>query len=92
MKKILVACGTGMATSSMIADKVSSFLDEEGIDYSIEQCRLDELNYHDGKFDLFITSMKVESNYKTPVVLGTAFLIGMNEDKAKQEILEHLAD
>ncbi|SKC69492.1 PTS sugar transporter subunit IIB [Maledivibacter halophilus] len=92
MKKILVACGTGMATSTMIAEKVGEFLDGMSIDYSITQGRLDELAFNDGKFDLFITSMKVENDYETPVVSGTAFLIGMNEDKTKQEILKYLQD
>lgn len=31
MKKILVACGTGMSTSTMIAHKLQEFLTEQGI-------------------------------------------------------------
>ena len=31
MKKILVACGTGMATSTMISEKIKGILEEKGI-------------------------------------------------------------
>lgn len=31
MKKILVACGTGMSTSTMIAQKLQDFLAEQGM-------------------------------------------------------------
>lgn len=88
MKKIMVACGTGMATSTMIASKVKEFLDSEGIASDINQCQLSVLKQYDGKYDLFITSMKIEEEFNTPIVLGTTFLIGMNEEKTKKEILE----
>ena len=90
MKKIMVACGTGMATSTMIASKVREFLKEEGIDADVNQCQISELTHHDGKYDLFVTSMKLDNQYQTPVIVGTSFLIGMNEDKTKTEILEVL--
>lgn len=90
MKKILVACGTGMATSTMIASKLREFLDEEGIQAEVGQCQLSELSHHDGKHDLFMTSMRVDTTYETPVIVGTPFLIGMNEEQMKKEILEIL--
>lgn len=90
MKKVMVACGTGMATSTMIASKVREFLAAEGIEADVNQCQISELTHHDGKYDLFVTSMKLDNDYKTPMVVGTPFLIGMNEDKTKNEILEAL--
>lgn len=90
MKKIMVACGTGMATSTMIATKVREFLKEENIDVDVNQCMISELSHHDGKYDLFITSMRLNNSFETPLIVGSSFLIGMNEDKTKTEILDIL--
>lgn len=90
MKKIMVACGTGMATSTMIASKVREFLKHEKIDADVNQCQISELKHHDGKYDLFVTSMKLDAKFSTPIIVGTSFLIGMNEDKTKDEILKIL--
>lgn len=90
MKKIMVACGTGMATSTMIATKVREFLKEENIDADVNQCMISELSHHDGKYDLFITSMRLNNSFDTPLIVGSSFLIGMNEDKTKTEILDIL--
>ncbi|WP_042470287.1 PTS sugar transporter subunit IIB [Bacillus ndiopicus] len=90
-KRIVVACGAGLATSTMILQKVEEFLKEIGIDYSISQSQIYELDFYDGEADLFVTSMKLDQNkYKTPIVVGTPFLIGINEDTLKEQIKEIL--
>lgn len=90
-KKIVIACGAGLATSTMISQKVEEYLKELSIKYSLTQCQIYELDMHDGVADLFITSMKIDqSKYKTPIVVGTPFLIGMNEDTIKEEIKQIL--
>ena len=43
MKKILVACGTGLSTSTMIAHKLQEFLTEQGISATTAQCCLNEI-------------------------------------------------
>lgn len=91
-KRIVVACGAGLATSTMILEKVKSTLEGTGIKYSITQSQIYELSSHDGNADLFVTSMKVdETKYKTPVVIGTSFLIGMNEEETKNKIIQILS-
>lgn len=91
-KRVVIACGAGLATSTMILEKVKEILDEAGIDYSLSQSQIYELDSYDGRADLFVTSMKIdETKYKTPIVVGTPFLIGMNEEEAKQKILEILS-
>ncbi|MFD1414444.1 PTS sugar transporter subunit IIB [Oceanobacillus jeddahense] len=90
-KRVIIACGAGLATSTMILGKVENILQEAGIDYSITQVQINELDSYDGKSDLFVTSMKVdETKYKTPVVIGTPFLIGVNEDAVKEKIIQIL--
>lgn len=91
-KRIIIACGAGLATSTMILEKVKGILEEAGIDYSISQSQIYELDSYDGKADLFVTSMKLdETKYKTPIVVGTSFLIGVNEEETKDKIINILS-
>ena len=92
MKKIVVACGTGMATSTIISEKIKELLNEHNIKCSITQCILGEIESHAQNADLIITSMKVQGKYSAPVVVGTAFLIGINEEMVKERILEILSN
>ena len=59
MKKILVACGTGMATSTMISEKIKGILEERGIDCVMNQCILSEIASHAANVELIFTSMRV---------------------------------
>ena len=52
MKKILVACGTGMSTSTMIAHKLQEFLTEQGISATTAQCCLNEIPLNCNGMDL----------------------------------------
>lgn len=91
-KRVVIACGAGLATSTMILDKVKNILEEAGIEHTLSQSQIYELASYDGRADLFVTSMKVdESQYETPIVVGTPFLIGTNEEETKQKILDILS-
>ena len=52
MKKIVIACGAGLATSSMVREKVEEELKEHGISFKIIQCTLHEVEGYDGQVDL----------------------------------------
>ena len=43
MKKIVIACGAGLATSSMVKDKVEAILKQKGIAFQTMQCTLTEV-------------------------------------------------
>lgn len=89
MKKIIVACGTGMATSSMIAEKVRAVLEENQVEYTLSQAQLSELDMYK-EADLFVTAMRVEEDYGVPMVVGTPFLVGIGEAEAAAKIIEIL--
>ncbi|WP_318373152.1 PTS sugar transporter subunit IIB [Enterobacter sp.] len=90
MKKILVACGTGMATSTMIAQKISHFLTENHIQVSTQQCSLNEIPLNKQGVDLIVTSMKTNADYGIPTLNGAPFLTGINDGTIKQQLLELL--
>lgn len=74
MKKILVACGTGMSTSTMIAQKLQDFLAEQGIAATTAQCCLNEIPLNCNGMDLIVTSMRTHSDYGIPTLNGAALL------------------
>ena len=90
MKKIVIACGAGLATSSMVKDKIETILKENGIRFNTIQCTLTEVDNYDGEVDLIITTMKVRKRYESPVVSGSAYLSGVNEEIITEQILNIL--
>ncbi|MBO0451853.1 PTS sugar transporter subunit IIB [Candidatus Enterococcus murrayae] len=89
MKKVIVACGTGMATSSMIAEKVRQVLEDNEVEYTLSQAQLSELDMYK-EADLFVTAMRIEEDYGVPMVVGTPFLVGIGEAEAAAKIIEIL--
>lgn len=87
MKKIVIACGAGLATSSMVKDKVEEILKENSIKVKMIQCTLTEVDAYDGDVDLIITTMNVRKKYQSPLVSGSAYLSGVNEDALTAQIL-----
>lgn len=90
MKKILVACGTGMATSTMIAQKITRFLADNHIQVSTDQCSLNEIPLNKQGVDLIVTSMKISADYGIPTLNGAPFLTGINDAMVKQQLLDLL--
>ena len=92
MKNIIIACGAGLATSTMVSQKVSNLLDENWIPHKITQCILAEVKDNANNADLIITTMKIDEDYGAPYIHGGAFLTGINEEEVSQQILDILRD
>lgn len=90
MKKILVACGGAIATSTVAAQKIRELLAEEGIKADVSQCRISELQSNLTGTDLIVTTAKVTREYGVPLIHGVAFITGINLDVTKNKILEVL--
>ncbi|MCC3145685.1 PTS sugar transporter subunit IIB [Halanaerobium sp. Z-7514] len=87
-KKILVACGSGIATSTIIMDKLKNGLKKRGVEIELEQCKISEAeNYiEDLKLDAVVLNGTVNSEYSVPAFSGLSFLTGVGEDKLLDEI------
>lgn len=90
MKKIVIACGAGLATSSMVKDKVEGILKSHSIPFETIQCTLSEVGNYDGNVDLIITTMKVRKKYKSPVISGSAYLSGVNDEMVTEQMINIL--
>ncbi|WP_238933763.1 PTS sugar transporter subunit IIB [Brevibacillus choshinensis] len=90
MKTIIVACGAGIATSTLICDRVKQLLENHGIAAQIIQCTVADIAGHAGRADLIVTSMKLENKYEKPLVTAISFLTGIGREQTEQEILAYL--
>jgi galactitol PTS system EIIB component len=93
MKKLLIMCGTGVATSTVVTGKVKSWLQENGLENKVKlyQSKIsDELSRIDD-YDIIISTTLVPDNIKSKVIDGVPLLIGIGRDamfdKVKEQIL-----
>ncbi|QTL97647.1 PTS galactitol transporter subunit IIB [Iocasia frigidifontis] len=93
-KKILVACGSGIATSTVIMDKLENGLKERGIDIELEQSKISEAkNYiEDLKPDVIVVNGPVNTDYGIPAFSGVSFLTGIGVDELLDKIEKELND
>ncbi|WP_019239461.1 MULTISPECIES: PTS sugar transporter subunit IIB [Enorma] len=94
MKKIVLACGSGIATSTAVARKVTALLDERGFagDYEIVQCAISEAADACADADVLVATTVAPSGLVCPYVSGVPFLTGVGRDAAERSLLEALAD
>lgn len=91
MKRILVACGNGIATSTVVATKIREKCEDNGISVSVTQCKLLEVESKAEEFDLLVTTGKFTGgNVNIPVVGAISLLTGMGEEETLEEIINHL--
>lgn len=91
-KVVLVACGTGIATSTVVAERVKKIIDENGINADVIQCKMSEVASKESEADLLVTTSILPKNYSIPVVNAMGYLTGMGTENIDKEILKHLKD
>lgn len=89
MKKVIVACGSGVATSQTVASKVTRLLKERNInDIKVEVVDLKSVDSHIKNSAAYIAITKIDKTYPIPVINGIAFLTGINMDAELQKIID----
>ncbi len=91
MKKVLVICGTGVATSTVVATEIREHCASHGIDVSVAQGKVMDLLSGNPDVDLIVSTTEVPDTITVPVVAGLPFLTGMGKDSALEEITRALS-
>ncbi|ERL09467.1 PTS sugar transporter subunit IIB [Olsenella profusa] len=92
-KRVLVACGNGVATSTVVASKIRDYCKERGLDVQTNQCRMIELHDKGDAYDLIVTSGKFsDPDVKTPCIMAISLLTGIGADKTLEQIYQALKD
>lgn len=89
-KTVIVACGGAVATSTVAAYKIVDLCNENGIDVTIVQCRISEIQNHLEGASLIVPTSRIKKDYGIPLISGMPFISGIGEDKLKQKILDIL--
>ncbi len=90
-KRVLIICGTGVATSTVVATKVREHCQAVGIDVVVSQGKVMDLLSGGGQgVDLIVATTQVPDSVTVPVVAGLPFLTGLGTDQALAEIDRHL--
>lgn len=84
--KIVVACGTAIATSTHVAMKLKELLEERGLKVHTIQCRVPEVPSFAPDADLVIATAQVPYDIEIPVVNGIPFLTGIGIKEVVDEI------
>ncbi|MDR7417408.1 MAG: PTS sugar transporter subunit IIB [Armatimonadota bacterium] len=89
-KRILIVCGTAIATSTHVAARVREVCQAQGIDVEITQARVQEVPAYAHSVDLVVATTQVAYPLNVPVVSGIPFLTGIGEDKTAEQIVQYL--
>jgi PTS system galactitol-specific IIB component len=88
MPKVVVACGSGVATSQVVADKVRKMLAARGVDADVVAVEVADLPKALEDADAYVSVVKSEGeDYDVPVFNGVAFLTGMNVESELSRLI-----
>lgn len=88
-KKVIVACGGAVATSTVAANKIVELCKENNVDIEICQVRISEIESN-LPADLIVTTSKVKREFGVPLITGMPFISGVGVEKTKAAILDVL--
>lgn len=92
MKKVLVVCGNGIASSSIMVSILQDYLKEQKIDAQVDKsslmaCSTDTFN----SYDLVVSSTKIDNpDITTKVIVGAGLLTGIGEDTIFEAVKQEL--
>lgn len=94
MKKILVACGAGVVTSTSAMNKLQEELAKRGISedkYTLGQSSVAQVESLAPEYDLVITTTQYDNDaIKVPVINGLPLLTNIGIDSVIDEVINKL--
>lgn len=94
MKKILVMCGTGIATSTVVANKVQDYLEEKGLgsNVSISHASIGDKMGSLDDYDIILTTTTVPDEIKDKVIFAVPILTGINDEEIYEEVAKKVQE
>ena len=85
--KILIACGSGIAPSTVAQEKVKQILKEAGIPARITKGTVGQVQTLQDGVDVVMLTTRYPKPLKKPLVQVFGLISGINEDAIKDEIV-----
>lgn len=94
MKKLLVMCGTGIATATIVMGKVKTWLQEKGFENDVQlfQSKVAEEINHINDYDIVISTTVVPDSIKDKVIMGLPLLTGVGIDALWAEVEKEIVE
>ena len=89
-KKVLIACGAGIATSTIVVSRVEELIKKHNIDVDIKQIKIAEAASLQNEADLIVSTTILPTTYLIPSIIATNYIMGIGEEELDEEILNHL--
>ena len=90
MKTVVITCASGIATSTLVVNKVKKLCDDNQIDCKIIQCSYQELAKFADSCDVIVSTLKMENTFNKPMYFAVSYITGRNEAKLNEQLLEEL--
>ncbi|KQL52960.1 PTS galactitol transporter subunit IIB [Heyndrickxia shackletonii] len=92
MKKLLIMCGTGIATSTVVTGKVKTWLAENGLENQVQlyQSKISEELSRINDYDIVVSTTLVPDNIKDKVIDGVPLLTGIGKEEMFEKIKEQI--
>ena len=92
MKLVLVACGTALATSTVVARKIETIAKEQGIECRTIQAKATEAFKKSKELqpDAIVCTCELEGESDIPTINGRAFLTGINIQSTIDQLMDIL--
>ncbi|WP_337017913.1 PTS sugar transporter subunit IIB [Oceanobacillus massiliensis] len=89
-KQVLVACGAGIATSTVVNSAIEEMAKENNLKIDLKQIKIAEVGSYEDTADLLVTTAMTKKEYPFPVINARSFLTGIGVEDTKKQILEAL--
>jgi galactitol PTS system EIIB component len=89
-KNVLVACGAGIATSTVVNSAIEEMAKEHNIPVNLIQIKIAEVGSYVDTADLLVTTAMTKTEYPFPVINARNFLTGIGIEDTKKQILDEL--
>ncbi|WP_347551650.1 PTS sugar transporter subunit IIB [Pseudalkalibacillus hwajinpoensis] len=89
-KQVLVACGAGIATSTIVNGAIEEMAKEHQLKLDLIQIKITEVGGYVDTADLLVTTAMTKKEYPFPVINARSFLTGIGTDDTRKKILEEL--
>lgn len=86
--RILVACGSGVATSTVAQEAVKKIVADAGINAKIFKSTMNEIEGKQNDVDLILVTTNYKKEVSKPVISVFGLISGINKDKIADDIVE----
>lgn len=85
--KVLVACGAGIATSTVVMRRIEDLLKDNHINADVQQIKIAEAVSKQEGADMLISTTILPTQYKIPAITALGYISGIGADKLDEKFL-----